>query len=212
MAFSQSHDDLAAYLGDSESFAAQASPETRKIFDANDLVVWANVPKLSAGLDKTIDDFQTEITGMLELTNVTNNQTPMAGAVQKEAVGMVFSFVKEFLKDAQSSMVTARLTDSGATLGLVGDFVPDSSIGKFVAAQKSSKAISFQGLPTVTGNNFLMAGAFNWDKLPAWPRRSEMPSISSCPTMWSPRIPLPRISRATPNSLSSLWRIPAACE
>ena len=148
---------------DSDSFAAQASADTRKVFDTNDLVIWSNVPKLSAGLDKTLDDFQTEATGMLELTSVTNNQGPLAGAMQKEAVGMVFSFVKEFLKDARSSMITARLTDSGATLGLVGDFVPDSSIGKFIAAQKTGRPISFQGLPTVTGNNFLIAGSFNWD-------------------------------------------------
>jgi hypothetical protein len=59
-------------------------------------------------------------------------------------------------------MLTLRMSDSGATMGVVGDFKPDGSIGKFVSALKDAKPLSLQGLPNGNGG-FLLAGAANWD-------------------------------------------------
>lgn len=162
IAFSQNKEDLATYLGRTDSFASKASADVRKVFDINDLVVWGNVQKLSVGADKALDDTQTEISGMLELANIAGNQDPVAGALQKQGVTTMFAFLKQFLKDADASMFTLRMTESGATIGMVGDFKTDSTIGKFVATQKSARPVSLQGLPSA-GSGFLAAGAMNWD-------------------------------------------------
>jgi hypothetical protein len=162
VAFSQSKDDLAAYLGRTDSFATRASADIRHVFDVNDVVIWGDVQKLGIGADKALDDLQTEIGGMLELANIAGNQDPVAGALQKQGITAVVAFAKQFLKDADASMVTLRLTESGATLGAAGDFKSESTIGRFVAAQKSSKPVSLQGLPS-PGAGFLFAGAMNWD-------------------------------------------------
>jgi len=99
---------------------------------------------------------------MLELAAVAGTEDPVASALQKQGVNTMFAFVKQFLKDADASMLTVRLTDSGATLGLAGDFKGDSTIGKFIASQKSSRPVTLQGLPGA-GSGFLAAGAANWD-------------------------------------------------
>jgi hypothetical protein len=162
VAVAQNKDDLTAYMARTDSFAAKASPDIKKVFDVNDLVVWGDVQKLSIGADKAIDDARTDISGMLELAAVAGTQDPVAGALQKQTVNALFAFAKQFLKDADSTMVTVRLTDSGATLGVAGDFKGDSTIARFVAAQKSAKPVTLQGLPGA-GSGFLAAGAANWD-------------------------------------------------
>jgi hypothetical protein len=162
VALAQSKEDLAAYLARTDAFSDKASSQVRHVFDVNDLVVWGNIPKLSNGVDKTIDNFETDLTGMMDLANVTTNQDPVQAALSKQSVGIGFAFLKQFLKDADSTMLTLRLTDSGATAGIVGDFKSGSVIGKFVASQ-AGKTVNLEGLPAPAGNGLLAAGAVNWD-------------------------------------------------
>jgi hypothetical protein len=160
IAFAQKREDLASYLARGDSFAAKASPDTLKVFDANDLVIWGNVEKLGQGVDKWLDDQRAGLTGMLDLKAFNNQGDPYAQALQKQGINMVFNFVKQFFTDAGAGMLTVRLTDSGATLGLVGDFKPESSFGKFVAAQAGRGPVTLKGLP---GGNFLIAGTAHWN-------------------------------------------------
>jgi hypothetical protein len=143
-----------------DSFASKASPETLKVFDTNDVVIWGNVEKLGKGVDKWIDDQRIGITGMLDLQALNNKGDAFTQAIQKEMINLGFNFVKQFFTDASATMLTARLTDSGATLGLVGDFKPETSIGKFIGSQAGRGPVTLKGLP---GGNFLMAGTARWN-------------------------------------------------
>ena len=159
--FAQNRDDLTAYLARGASFAKTASPETLKVFENNDVVAWANVEKLGEGLDKVLDERQVDFAGMMDLANnVAAQQDKVAIATQKATIAGMFALTKQYLKDAKAAMITARLTDSGATLGMVGDFKPDSLIGKFVASQAAGGPVTLKGLP---GGNFLAAAAMKWD-------------------------------------------------
>jgi len=160
IALAEKKEDLAQYVARKASFASTASPETLKTFEANDLVTWGNVEKLAAGTDKQLDDLQTTVTGMFDLANVTARQDPLQTALQKQFIISVFSFAKEYVTDGKAAMLTVRLTDSGATFGMVGDFKDKSPLGNFVASQApvaaSGLGASLKGLPS---GNFIAAGA-----------------------------------------------------
>ncbi len=157
VALAQDRDALTAYLAHKGSINKTLPATTLKTFSDNDVVVWANVATLGTGLDKFIEDKQQEFTGMLDLANLNKNQDATAGAIQKELVNLYFSAAKQYLKDATNGMFTLRLTDAGATLGMVSAFKPESSFGKFVASQKPAGPLNFQGLPD---GDFLMAASF----------------------------------------------------
>ncbi|HVT81964.1 MAG TPA: hypothetical protein VHM90_15070, partial [Phycisphaerae bacterium] len=160
----QKRDDLVSYIARKDNFAAKASPETLKVFDANDLVLWANVEKMGKGVDKLLDDQLAANTGMIELQQLNKQGDASAQALEKQTMKLGVNFAKQFFSDANAGMITARITDSGATLGLVGDFKPDSAFGKFIAAQTGRGPISLKGLPaSSTGGGFLMAGAARWN-------------------------------------------------
>ncbi len=164
VALAQKKEDLKSYLGHKASFASTASPETLKVFDTNDAVIWGNVEKLSAGGDKAIDDAKDEATGMIDLAATTAKQDAIATALSKQMIASAFSFAKEVTKDAKAGMLTVRLTDSGATFGMVGDYKSDTPMGNFVGAQQaaatSGLGSSLKGLP---GGSFLgvFSGALN---------------------------------------------------
>ena len=75
-------------------------------------------------------------------------------------INQYFAAIKEYLKDAHTSMFTMRLSDAGVTLGMATDFKADSPMAKFVAAQKPSAPLTLQGLPD---GDLLAAGAFAYN-------------------------------------------------
>ena len=161
IAVAQSKEDLGLYLARGSSFAKTASPETLKVFDGNDLVIWGNMEKLGAGADKWLEGQRIDLGAMRDLTNFVNNEDALQSTLQKHGMGMVFDATREFFKDAGASMVTVRLTDSGATLGVIAEFKGDSPMGKFVAAQAAEgKGVSLKGLPA---GGYLVAGAGTWN-------------------------------------------------
>jgi hypothetical protein len=159
LALAQDKSALEAYLARKNNFTKTLTPESTKVFDSNDVVLWADVPNLTKGFDKLLEDKQQELTGMLDLMNL-DNKDPLASAIQKAAINEYFLAAKQYLKDASAAMITLRMTDNGPTLGLVGSFRPDSPFGKFVAAQKPAKPLDLTGLPN---GEFFAAAAFQWD-------------------------------------------------
>ena len=155
VALSQDREVLSNFLSKKNSFGKAASAETLKTFESNDLVIWANTSAASASVNKLLEDKQQEVTGMMDLMNLNNNQGQTAGALQKEMVNLYFSGFKQFVQDANHTMLTLRLSDTGLTLGMIGAFKADSPFGKFVAAQKPKEAPSLMGLPD---GEFLAAG------------------------------------------------------
>jgi hypothetical protein len=160
IAIAQDKAALEAYMARKNNFTKTLTPESIKTFESNDIVLWADVPALTKGFDKLLEDKQQELTGMLDLMNLNNNQEPLTSALQKAAINEYFLAVKQYLRDATSAMLTLRMTDNGPTLGLVGSFRPDSPFGKFVAAQKPARPLDLAGLPN---GDFLAAGAFAFD-------------------------------------------------
>ncbi len=161
VALAQKKEDLAAYIARGDSFSKTATAETLKVFEANDLVLWGNVEKLGAGVDKWLDTQHTNISGMRDLTNFINGGDALTSTLEKHGLNLVFDFGKRFFLDAGASMLTVRLTDSGATLGLITDFKAGSPMGKFVAAQAGGAGgVSLKGLPA---GSFLVAGSGKWN-------------------------------------------------
>ena len=160
VALAQDRDVLNNFLSKKNVFGKAASQETLKTFESNDLVIWANTAAASASVNKMLEDKQQEVTGMMDLMNLNNNQGQTAGAFQKEVVNAYFSAFKEFVKDANHTMLTLRLSDTGATLGTIGAFKPESPFGKFVAAQAPKAPPSLTGLPD---GEFLVAGAMTFN-------------------------------------------------
>jgi hypothetical protein len=160
VAFAQTKDVLQAYLGRTDPMSKALTADALKAFDTNDLVVWANVAKLTTGLDAIMENAQTQFTGSMERANLANGQDAFGTAMQREIFTLAFSGIRQYLKDADNGMMTLRLDDAGATLSFAGGFKANSPFGNFIAAQKAAKPISFQGLPA---GNFLFAGAFSWD-------------------------------------------------
>jgi len=160
VAFAQTKEVLQAYLGRTDPMSKSLTADALKAFDANDLVVWANVAKLTTGMDAIMENAQTQFTGSMERANLANGQDAFGAAMQREIFTLAFSGIRQYLKDADTGMMTLRLDDAGATLGIAGGFKPNSPFGNFIAAQKAAKPISMLGLPA---GNFLFAGAFSWD-------------------------------------------------
>jgi hypothetical protein len=158
--FGTRKEDVAAYQARGDSFAKAASPDTLKVFDANDLVIWGNIEKLGAGADKWLDDQRTDLVGMLDLRQSVNKLDPLQTTMQKYGMNGVFDSASQFFKDAGAGMITTRLTDSGATFGLVAEFRPDTPTGKFVASQAGHAPASLMGLPA---GKFIAAGALQWN-------------------------------------------------
>ena len=160
VALAQDREVLGNFLSKKNSFGKAASAETLKTFESNDFVIWANTAAASASVNKLLEDKQQEVTGMMDLMNLNNNKDQTAGALQKEIVNLYFSGLKEFVQDANHTMLTLRLSDTGLTLGMIGAFKAESPFGKFVAAQKPKDAPSLAGLPD---GEFLAAGAFTFN-------------------------------------------------
>ena len=158
--FGTRKEDVAMYLARGDSFAKTASPDTLKVFEANDLVLWGNVEKLGAGADKWLDDEKVDRVGMLDLQDTINKLDPLATTMEKHGINLVFDSAKQFFADASAGMVTVRLTDSGATLGLVADFKAGTPMGKFVASQGSHAPLTLKGLPS---GKFIAAGSAKWN-------------------------------------------------
>ena len=63
-------------------------------------------------------------------------------------IGKYFDLFKEYFKDSDNAMVTLRLSDAGATLGLAGTFKEGTPAGKvYGGAQKPTGSLSLSGLP-----------------------------------------------------------------
>ncbi len=160
VALAQKKSDLAAYLARGDSFAKTASADTLKAFETNDMVIWGNVEKLGMGVDKMIDEQHSNLVGMRDLEAFVNGEDALSATLQKHGMSAVFDLGKEFFHDAGASMVTVRLTDSGATVGLVAEFKEGTPMGKFVAAQGDAGSASLKGLPS---GNYLVAGSGKWN-------------------------------------------------
>jgi len=158
----QKREDLVSYLARKDNFVAKATPETLKVFDTNDLVIWANVEKLGKGVDKLLEDQLAADTGMIELQQLNKQGDPFAQAMEKQTMKIGVNLTKQFFSDSNASMLTARITDSGATIGLVGEFKPDTAFGKFITAQAGRGPVTLKGLPAAAGGSFLMAGSMRW--------------------------------------------------
>ena len=161
VALAQKKEDLTTYLARGNSFAKTVNADILKAFEANDLVIWGNVEKLGAGVGKELEDQKAALIGKNDLTVFVDNQDPLAALMQKAGVGTIFDLGQRFFKDAGAAMLTVRLNDNGATLGVVADFKADSPMGKFIAAQPAKPdGVSLKGLPA---GNFLVAGAGQWN-------------------------------------------------
>src|SRR5216110_370733 len=80
--------------------------------------------------------------------------------MQRHGINLVFDSTRRFFADAGAGMVTVRVTDAGATFGLVADFKADSPMGKLVASQAGRGPATLKGLPT---GKFLAVGAAQWN-------------------------------------------------
>ncbi len=159
LAFAQEKETLTAFLAKKQPLNKVISADLLKSFEKNDLVFYANINTFSKKAADALEAAAQDQIGTLALTDLQSaNET--SSALRRTVVEQVFSLLKETALDANTALVTLRLTDAGITFGLVSDFKEESPIGKFLLAQKSAHAPQMTGLPA---GNFLAAGALAWD-------------------------------------------------
>ncbi len=158
VALAQTKEVLAAYLARKGALNKALSPDALRAFDRNDAVLYANVPLVADKASAVIDEARD---GLGMLMAMSAGAAPGdEGLLMQEVLGGYFTGAKAVLSQAQEGLVTLRLNDAGATLGFIGHFKEDSTIGKLIAAQKGIKSPDLTGLPA---GSLLLAGAGNWD-------------------------------------------------
>ena len=83
----------------------------------------------------------------------------LESTLEKHSLGVFFDIGRQFFHDCAGQHGDGAVTDSGATLGLIAEFKPDTPMGKFVAAQKGACA----GRSGPAGGSFLFAGSGKWN-------------------------------------------------
>jgi len=159
VAFAENKETLESFLVKKGPLNKALTPESVKAFENNDLVVYANIAVVGPEVVKSIDAQRNDFSMMLDLM-LLSGASPKEGALAKEMIGMAFDGLKQFMTDANTGIVTVRMSDAGFTLGAAGHFKAESDLGKFVAAQKPKAPLTLTGLPA---GNMLAAGAFAFD-------------------------------------------------
>jgi hypothetical protein len=149
---------LTRFLAHTGTLDKKISPESAAAFDANDIVLYANIPAFGPKTTDQIDSGRDLMSMQMAMNNTMDKTT---SAILDEVIGSMFDLTKEALKDSTAALVTFRLNDESATFGGSAQFKPDSPIGKFVAAQKAAPPATLTGLPD---GKILVAAATNWDK------------------------------------------------
>ncbi|MCL2648355.1 MAG: hypothetical protein FWD61_15320 [Phycisphaerales bacterium] len=160
VALSPDHEALTAYLKRKGSLTKSLPEDSLKVFEANDLVVWANIPAVEPSWTKQLEDIQTMVVSRMDLLSMNKATPELSMALAKGMLKESFLAAGQYIKDAQSAMFTLRLSDAGLTLGTVGSFKHNTPMGNFLAAQKNAKPLTLQGLPA---GDFLVAGFVAWD-------------------------------------------------
>jgi hypothetical protein len=157
VAAAQDKEVLATFLAHKGALSA-ANPNMLKTFEKNDLVVYSNIAIANDMVGQQIDQWTAMIRGMALAggQQLTKEQKTM----QNLGFQMISDGAKKFLAETQTSLVTARLNNDGATIGLSAFFKPGSDLAKFAAGQSTAKLADLTGLPSGT---FLAAGANTWD-------------------------------------------------
>jgi hypothetical protein len=146
VAFAQDHDVLARFLARKQPLSKTLPADAAKAMDKNDLVLYANVPAFAKTALDAVEKQQEEIIGMMDLLNLqSGNET--SAALRKQQLTIVFDGTKQFLKDANTGLLTLRLGEAGVNLGAAGQFKQDSALGKFVLSQKTTRVPTLAGLP-----------------------------------------------------------------
>ena len=158
VAFAETKSVLTGFLTHKGALNKTLSPEALKAFENNDAVLYANAALAADKAVESIDEAKDGL-GMMMMMG--------AGAVggdqaifTQEILNGYFTAAKAIVSQSQTGMVTLRLSDAGATLGFVGRFKDESTLGKLVAAQKGVKSPDLTGLPA---GDVLFAGAAGWD-------------------------------------------------
>ena len=161
VAFAQDKAYLAHYLLGKAFLNKALTPDQNKVFEANDAIVYANVPQFGPTVIQQMDMMAPMIKNMV---GAAPGMAPAQAAMQRASLDMVINGVRTILTDGQAALLTVRLNDAGATVGFAGHFKADSEIGKSIAQQKPLVGDPLAGLPAgsilVVGSGTLNGSSF----------------------------------------------------
>lgn len=146
VAFAQDKAALSRFVAHKGTLDKALTPELVKTFEANDVIVYANVPQFADKAIKQMDDAKQGI----EMMATMGAGDESAANTIKTALDMYFSGIKQVLTDSNAGAMTLRLNDGGATLGFAGHFKAGSTLAKMVSAQKPLAGVNLDGLPAGT--------------------------------------------------------------
>ena len=157
VALAQSKDTLAGFVGRQDTLS-KLSPRIPAALDANDVILYVNIPAISARLQPQAKQMAATVQTLMQkgVAGMTAEQR----ALQSEQLAMVQDGLAQYLQDTQAAILTARLQDAGLTLGLISLFKPESTMAKLAAAHKAVPPATFNLLPS---GEYLAAGALTWD-------------------------------------------------
>ncbi|HVX85773.1 MAG TPA: hypothetical protein VH253_13405 [Phycisphaerae bacterium] len=162
IAVSEKRETLAGYLKRSgETLEGTLTPEAKSAIMGSDVAGWVNAGQVGPEVIKELGQEEQDITGRLDLSNVTAGVDAVTSTVEKQGVGLVFEGMKAAVRDATVGVVAVRMSDAGVDVETVATFGAKTETGKLVAAQKGQAAPGLKGLPGAGG--FLVAGSEGWE-------------------------------------------------
>jgi hypothetical protein len=160
VALAQDKDVLTRFLVKKQGLNKVVAGEVMQAFEKSDIVLYTNVPTVSKAAITAIEQQQEEMVGMLELTDAGGGGNETSAALRRASVLQLFNATKQFFRDANTGVVTIRISDAGVNLGMIGQFKEESKIGKLLLAQKGVIPPTLSGLPT---GSVGAAGAMAWE-------------------------------------------------
>jgi hypothetical protein len=131
-----------------------------KQMQSHDFVVFANVPALRAKALPKLKANRQKAIDQVNKAMAANPQNKAFAPLANIVVGQLMDGAERFLTDAQAATYGISLSKDGIKTTLLGEFTPDSQLGKSVASVKNSSDPLLAGLPE---GKYLFYGGMSWD-------------------------------------------------
>jgi hypothetical protein len=161
VAAAQDKDVLAAFLAHKGALDT-ANPNMLKAFETNDVVVYANVSVANEIVGPQIDQWAATLRGLAMAGG--QQLTKEQSAMQTAGIQMTTDGIRKLMAESESALITAKINNSGITIGMSAFLKPGTDLAKMAAGQSTAKIANLTGLP---GGSFLAAGSMTWDSATA---------------------------------------------
>jgi hypothetical protein len=121
--------------------------------DAKDAIVYVDVAALRPAMEKGMKQARDMINAQAKPKDgapADPNANPLANPQMKQMLDMYMNLGDRLAKETRAATFSFNITDTGIAMAALGEFEPDSDLGKLVAKVKNTDAPLATGLPDAT--------------------------------------------------------------